>query len=443
MTAPTYSPGYARTRAKWRALHAVPEPARPTPLQWAREHATLRTASGHVLRYADAARNYQDAILADPSDRIIIAKSRQIGISQTVAFLASEEAIAGGTVLWLSRNGEQAGLSLDYVYTALSACSHPAYTTQNRFSLEFANGGRVITQPATRGAGRGIPATLVIIDEQAWQEYAREVYTAVLPTLSTTGGRLIVLSTPNGRGNLFHELWETAQDSGNGWSCHFLPWTVHPDWDQEWAADRVDDMGEEAFAQEHGVDFAVSGAAVFDPAEIAKLWRMPSLLPPLQGHRYVSGWDIARRRDAFVGATIDVSTAPFQLVSFSRELHIPYPVQATTIEARHTAYRGATAVESNGVGDPLIEFLAVRVDPFTTSALSKRQAIDALKLLIQREELIAPDVPETQQLKRELLTYQWDDKNIVQDCVMALAIAALKAGRPVRQRTVQVVRGFG
>jgi hypothetical protein len=407
---------------------------RESPLVWAHKHATLRTADGRVLRYGDVARDYQDAILADPADRIIIAKSRQIGISQAVAFLAAHEALGAGTVLWLSRDGEQASLALDYIYTALSRCEHPAYTTENRQSLELANGGKVITQPATRSAGRGIAATLVVIDEQAWQEYARLIWTAVLPTLATTGGRLIIMSSANGRGNLFHELWQAAQVPDSGWSAHFLPWDVHPDWGDEWAAAREADLGAEGFAQEHGVDFVVSGAAVFDPEQVERLFRLPGCAAADPAHRYLSAFDIARRHDAFVGATLDVSTSPFRLAAFHRALRLPYPVQATHIAERKAAYPGRVAVERNGVGDPLIEFLTVQVEGFETTPLSKRQAIDALKLLIQRDELALPTpeaVPDMAQVKRELLVYQWDDKNLVQDCVMALAIAALLAGRPV------------
>lgn len=411
-------------------LAAAAPPPPIDPLAWAHAHAVLRTADGRVLRYADAARGYQDAILADPADRVIIAKSRQIGISQVVAFLAAAESCAGGTVLWLSRNGGQAALALDYVYTALSDAPHPAYVAQNRHSLILANGGRVITQPATRGAGRGIPATLVIVDEQAWQEFAREVYTAIVPTLATTGGRLIVLSTPNGRGNLFQELWDAAQAEGAIWSRHFLPWTVHPDWDEAWAKAREDELGPEAFAQEHGVDFAVSGAARFDPADVAALWRMPAPLPAETGHRYVTAWDIARKQDAFVGFTLDVSTAPFRVVAYERHLRLSYPDQAAAIAARHAAYPGETWVESNGVGDPLIQFLTVRVREFTTTALTKRNALDALKLLLQRRELIAPRLPEWE---RELLMYQDQDAGLQQDTVMASAIAASAAGRPVRR----------
>lgn len=414
-----------RLRHKHRQRQAAPL----SPLDWARAHATLRTADGRVLRYADVARPYQDAILADASPRVIIAKSRQLGISQAVAFLVAAESIRGGTALWISRNSEQASLALDYVYTALNTAPHPPFATQNRQSYELANGGKVLTQPATRAAGRGVAASLVILDEMAWQEYAEEIYTAVLPTLATVGGRLVVLSTPHGRANLFYRLWVAAQEPGSGWSPHFLPWSVHPDWDEAWAAARRDELGAEAFAQEHGVDFLVSGGARFDPADIAALWQMPSLLTAQSNHRYIGAWDIARKRDAFVGFTVDISTAPFRVVAYERHLGLSYPEQARRIEERHRAYPGRTLVESNGVGDPLIQFLTVPVEEFVTTPRTKRNALDALKLLMQRRELIAPRLPEWE---RELTLYEDNDANLVQDTVMASAIAALAAGRPVR-----------
>lgn len=425
-----------------------PARRRLTPLEFARRHAVLRTGDGRLLRYGDVARDYQDALLCDDARRIIVAKSRQIGISQTVAFIAATEAVNGGTVLWISYSGEQASATLDYVYTALSQWpDHPGYKVENQQSLELATGGQVITRGATRKAGRGVAASLVIIDEMAWQFYAEEIYTAVLPTLATTNGRLIVLSTPNGRGNLFAQLWQAAggkQGGGaagqethgeqDGWSWHYLPWWVHPEWggEADWPARKraEDNLTDEAFAQEYDVDFVVSGAAVFDPGEIEGLWRMPAFLPAEAGHRYLTAWDIARKRDAFVGFTFDVSTSPFRVVAFERHLRRSYPDQASSIEARHQAYPGETWVESNGVGDPLIQFLTVPAKPFVTTALSKRNAIDALKLLLQRGELISPLIPEW---RAELTLYQRNDEQLQQDTVMAAAIAAAMAGRPVKR----------
>lgn len=443
----------AKTRVKYR--HLYPVQLRPTvdPYDWAMARGTLQTADGARHRYADVARDYQDALLKDRSRRIIVAKSRQIGISQTVAFIVAAEMLSGGTALVISRDQGAAGEFLGYVRTALLGDPEsPALTIDNAYDLLLANGGRAVAQPATRKAGRGMPATLVVLDEQAWQEYAALIWTAVLPTLSTTDGRLIVLSTPNGRVNLFYQVWATAtlgatptaderggtRGTGEGWSWHYLPWKVHPDWGviPDWPErKKADDrLTEEQFAQEYDVDFVVSGAAVFDTAEIANLWKLPALPGPEHGHRYVKAWDIARKRDAFVGFVFDISTSPFRVVHFERHLRLSYPDQARTIERVDEAYPGETWVESNGVGDPLIQFLTIQVREFVTTALTKRNALDALKLLLQREELIAPLIP---QWRDELTIYQRDDAAISQDTVMASAIAALAAGRPVAYASSQ------
>ncbi len=444
---PAYSPRYARTRAKYRALYAVPDAARPRvdPYAWALARGTLQTAEGVRYRYADVARDYQDRLLQDDARRIIVAKSRQIGISQTVAFIVAAEMQSGGTALVVSRDQGAAGDFLSYVRVALLGDPNcPQLVTDNAYELVLTNGGKAIAQSATRKAGRGTPATLVVLDEQAWQEYAALIWTAILPTLATTNGRLLVLSTPNGYGNLFHQLWDSATHGDSEWSAHFLPWHVHPAWRAipDWAERKKaeDRLTDEQFAQEYDVDFARSGAAVFDPELIDGLWKMVAptdaagnfALPATPGHRYVSAWDIARKQDAFVGFTLDVSTSPFQVVAYARHLRLSYPDQATAIEARDARYPGETWVESNGVGDPLISFLSIAVKEFTTTALTKRNAIDALLLLLQRRELISPEIATW---KQELLTYQRDDSNLSQDTVMASAIAAISAGRPVAYAT--------
>ncbi len=417
-------------------------PPRPDALAWSREHAIIRTASGVVLRYADVARDYQDAILADTASRIIVAKSRQIGISQVAAFLVALEGVSGGTAVVVSRNENQAVKFLRYVRTVIGGMD-VTLAHNNTKSLVFANGGSIEVQAATPGAGRGVAATLVVLDEMAWMEYGDEIYTAVTPALAETNGRLLVLSSVKGRNNLFARLWEAAQDEASPWSAHFLPWHVHPVWRDipDWPAKKKesDNLTDEAFAQEYDVDFLRSGGEVFDQTEIDNLFRLnggaEALDGPKPGHRYVSGFDIGRHNDAFVGFTFDVGAAPFRVAAYERHLNMPYPQQAARIEERARLFPGKVLVESNGIGDPLIEFLRVPVTPFTTTAISKRNALDALKLLMQRGELVAPDIP---QWRRELSVYAHQDKDLVQDTVIAAAITALAAGRPVRAYTPAV-----
>lgn len=416
---------------------------RTGPLEWSRKYARIRTAEGIVYGFAEVERKYQTELLSDTSKRIIVGKSRQLGISNTCAFIAAEEAIAGGTVLVVSKNLEQAAQFLSYVYVALSDAPHPRFLKQNKYSLEFVGGGSIICQPATKKAGRGIAATLVILDESAWQLYAREIFTAILPTLSTTRGRLIVLSTPNGTGNLFQEQWDYAMaEAGNKedpalrtWSLHYLPWWVNPAWDEDWATQTREDMGEKEFAQEHEVDFAGSGLNVFSRDQIDNAFKYGILeVPPLAGHRYINAFDIGRTRDGFAGFSIDITTNPFTVVHIEHHYKKDYPDQAKIIDWVDENYVGETWVESNGPGDPVIGFLTRKVTPFFTTAIMKKNMIDSLVLLLDKKEL---RIPEHKALKLQLTRYLRRDQGIEQDLVMALAIAAFEAGRPVREMLVE------
>ncbi len=76
----------------------------------------------------------------------------------------------------------------------------------------------------------------------------------------------------------------------------------------------------------------------------------------------------------------------------------------------------------------MLENLGIRAAGFVTTARSKVDAITALVMLIERGMLKA-DIP---QLDRELRAYRWDDRDLVQDGVMALAIAAYHLPRVER-----------
>lgn len=60
-----------------------------------------------------------------------------------------------------------------------------------------------------------------------------EIWVGLSPTLST-GGKAILISTPLGVGNAFHRIWVDAIDGKNDFTPIELPWTVHPERNQEW-----------------------------------------------------------------------------------------------------------------------------------------------------------------------------------------------------------------
>ena len=84
------------------------------------------------------------------------------------------------------------------------------------------------------GAGRSFTASLVILDEWAFQEYAKEIYSAAYPTINRpTGGQVIGLSTAK-RGTLFEEICLKARAGLNNFILVFLPWFADPRRTKEW-----------------------------------------------------------------------------------------------------------------------------------------------------------------------------------------------------------------
>jgi hypothetical protein len=79
-----------------------------------------------------------------------------------------------------------------------------------------------------------------------------------------------------------------------------------------------------------------------------------------------------------------------------------YPDQAKQIDDINRMYPGDCLVESNGPGDPVIGFLETPIIPFFTTAINKKNMIDALVLLLDKRELVGP---EHKPLKLQLTRY--------------------------------------
>jgi hypothetical protein len=370
---------------------------------------------------------YQRDFLQDASPRRLIVKARQIGFSQVVGIEAAYKAITTPyrKILFVSRNQRMASELLDYCYNAfagLQGDDFPNLTKHNTIEIELANGSQIISLPANRTAGRGFPATDVYLDEMGFLEYAEDIYRSVSPTLSR-GGTLTGFSSANGRQGLFWQLW-SGQVPGE-WSRMFLPWQQCPVYDAAWYARERPKYTAADWAQEYDCDFATSGNAVFKPEDVdaaADGWF--GLQSPMSNRLYITAWDIGRRQDATVGITLDVTGDDWQTVAFERMVGEPYPVIQRAIERRAQAYGGMSVVESNGVGDPVIENLVVHVEPFVTTRRTKTDAITALALATEQGRLKHG----IEDLAREQKLYQWRDEGITQDCVMAAAIACYVAG---------------
>jgi len=392
---------------------------------------------------------YQRAFLAAyDAPRRLVLKARQIGFSQVFALEALYTATTQPeqTILLVSRSQDLAVNLLRYCYlTYNNLKTAPILAKANESEMGFVNGSRIKSIPANRSTGRGFAASAVYLDEFAYAEYADEIYQSVSPAVSQ-GGRLTVGSTPNGIGNLFHTLYLTGDNFTRfvePWHHCPMYWTYEeqaagvPKEESAWYLRERPKYTAQQWAAEYECDFVGSGEAVFNGDAIERATQGAwGEQPPRPGRRYVTSVDIGRRQDATVINTVDATEKPYQRVAHERVERLPYPLIQQKIAARVRAYPGRLLIESNGVGDPVIENLDVVAEPFVTTARSKVQALQSLALLLERGDIKAEW---TAQERYELTIYRYDDRDLVQDCVMSLAIGA---DALVSQRTNSAVGMF-
>ena len=390
-----------------------------------------------------------DCMRAAANPRRIVLKARQIGFSQVFALEALYYAITEPetTILLVSRSQDLATNLLRYCYLSYNSLDDSAALSlakANEGEMGFANGSRIKSIPANRSTGRGFAARRVYLDEFAYAAYDTDIYQSVAPTVSQ-GGYLTIGSTPNGVGNLFHQLFL----SGDGFTRFAVPWHHCPAyWTPEeqvagvpkgnaaWYRSERPKYTAQQWAAEFECDFVGSGDALY-PAELLSTAEAGAQgeTPPQAGRSYVTSVDVGRRQDATVINTFDITDRPYQRVAFERFERQPFPVIQSKIEARARRYPGPVYVESNGIGDPVIENLTVQARPFVTTAKTKWHALQTLLLLLESGDLKAQwDAQE----RRELTMYRIDDSALTQDCVMSLAIGAAV----IKQLTTSVLWGF-
>ena len=137
----------------------------------------------------------------------------------------------------------------------------------NRLSLRLKNGSQIKAVSSAGTAGRSSALSLLIIDEAAFIDGIEEIWLSSQYTLST-GGRAIILSTPNGVGNFFHKTWVEAEEGKNNFKTIRLPWHLHPERDQAWRDKQTELSGVKGAAQECDCDFATTGNGIVDVATI-------------------------------------------------------------------------------------------------------------------------------------------------------------------------------
>jgi len=201
-------------------------------------------------------------------DYTTVLKSRQLGISTLAAgyalwlmtFHKDRNVLALATTQATARN--LVGKT-QFMWENLPSWLKIDSAENNKLSLRLTNGSKIQAKSSNSDAARSEAVSLLIIDEAAFIDNIAETWASAQQTLATGGGA-IVLSTPYGTGNWFHQTWVKSEGGENDFLPIKLPWYVHPERDQTWRDAQDTLLGDPRLAaQECDCDFSTSGDIVF------------------------------------------------------------------------------------------------------------------------------------------------------------------------------------
>ena len=398
----------------------------------------------------------------------IILKSRQLGISTLSAAYAVWLAIfyKDKNILVIATKLSVAMNFIKKVKVALKGLPSwlvlPELVSNNKQSVEFSNGSSIKAIPTSDDAGRSEALTLLIVDEAAFVRNFDELWTGLYPTLST-GGRAIVLSTPNGVGGQYYDIYMKAESKENEFNPIKLAWDVHPERSDAWFDIECKNLTKKQIAQELMCDFAASGDTFISAEEIEFIrsrvrnplekwgpdmgvwvWKYA-----LTDHKYIISADVSRGDAADYSAFHVIDTNESEIVAEYKGKLPPDQFATLLNEAGMRYGKAVLCPENNTYGYAVIMKLKELNYPnlyyknqkykfadmysgesnihkigFTTSGQSRNQILTKLEEVLRNKQLITY----SSRLYEELKTFVWSgtkaqaQKGKNDDLVISLAI---------------------
>lgn len=243
-------------------------------------------------------------------------------------------------------------------------------------------------------AARGQSLTYIVIDEAAFIQGMDEAWKDMYPTVSA-GGNVIIISTVNGMGNWYQQMFHDAVNKRNTFNVIDIDYMEHPEYrDPEWVKQAKANMRPREWAQEFERSFLHSGNTFFTDSVLSELdkntrftypmkklfpewdtdknltdgndevqWEKGALWvwePPLDGHEYIVAVDAAE------GVGDDGDNSAFQILDsgtltqvaeFSSNAIPPHQLAMVVVNIASTYNLALVVVENGGPGLTVLDKL--------------------------------------------------------------------------------------
>ncbi len=187
---------------------------------------------------------------------VVIAKGRQTGLSTLSSIYIAWKmcTVPGFTACWLSmslRDSSKVAASTRDILLHLENENYIRLATNSLLSLKVVGGGECVYRPSSPDSTRGLTLDFYLHDEVGFVKNAQEIYNAGSPTLSTTNGKAVFISTPNSQADFFYdclkksspedpqtiarkmvakeiEPYQVFKDEDTQWSSCYIHWSANP-----------------------------------------------------------------------------------------------------------------------------------------------------------------------------------------------------------------------
>lgn len=153
-------------------------------------------------------------------------------------------------------------------YEQLPNWLKPGVVEYGKTSMSLTNGSSIGISTTSSDAGRGDSCNCLVLDELAFidNHLVESFWKSVYPIISSSKkSKIFIASTPNGTGNLFHEIYSNAVKGKNNWFASRIDWDEIPGRDEKWKQDTIRSLGsQQIFDQEFGCQFIETGESVLD-----------------------------------------------------------------------------------------------------------------------------------------------------------------------------------
>lgn len=278
----------------------------------------------------------------------------------------------------LANRGDLARVLLEkikYAYEFLPLWMQQGIETWNKGNIKLENGSGIVATATSSSAARGGSYNAILLDEFAFVEanMQESFFNSVYPTISSgKTSKVIIVSTPNGMGNLFYKMWMDATDKNgprNSYKPIEINWWDVPGRDEKWKAETIANTSLRQFQQEFETQFLGSMNTLIDPNIIrAMVFERPSfskdgldiLVAPEKDHIYATVCDTARGlgldHSAFV--MMDITTQPYVTVAKYRNNEVSPLLYPSVIYNAAKVYNNAyVMIELNDNGQQIADIL--------------------------------------------------------------------------------------